>query len=175
MTHKIVKQQRDDTVDEAVPEFMAEMVDDLEYIPKNERLGRAGRLKRKHSAKWLLAITLGALVLIVVLTIALDNEEKPARGSAGSQEAGLVRIEKRLEALETKIALMERSMRSDPYEKKDRPTLKSGNQYHTVHPGDSLYTIAVRYGITVDRLCRLNQLTVDKPIKPDQKLLVSRN
>ena len=173
MIDKIVTQQRDDTVDDAVPEFMAEMVDDLEYIPRNERLGRASRLKRKHRSKWLLAIASGALVLIVGLAIVFDNEEKSAGGTAGSPEAGIVRIEKRLEALETKIALLEKSMISDPYEKKITPTSKPGNRYHTVRPGDNLSAIASKYGITVDRLCELNQLTIDQPIKPDQKLLVS--
>jgi LysM repeat protein len=175
MNHKTVQHKRDDSVDEAVPEFMAEMVDDLEYIPRNERLGRAGRLKRKHRSKWLLAIASGALVLIVVLAIAFNNEEKPARGTAGSLEAGLLRIEKRLEALETKIALMEKSMGLDRYEKKNEPASTSEKAYHTVRPGDNLSAIASKYGITVDRLCQLNQLTADEPIKPDQKLLVSRN
>jgi len=173
MNQKTVRHERDDTVDEAIPEFMNDMVDDLEYIPRNERLGRAGRLKRKHRSKWLLTISSGALVLIVVLTIAFDNEEKSAGGAAGSPEAGLVRIEKRLEALETKIVLMEKSMRSDPYKKKSKPASKPGNRYHTVRSGDNLSAIASKYGITVDRLCQLNQLTIDQTIKPDQKLLVS--
>ncbi|OQY50707.1 MAG: hypothetical protein B6240_01105 [Desulfobacteraceae bacterium 4572_87] len=175
MNQKTVRHERDDTVDEAIPEFINDIVDDPEYIPRNERLGRAGRLKRKHRSKWLLTIASGALVLIVVLTIAFDNEEKPVRGAAGSPEAGLVRIEKRLEALEAKIALMEKSRNTDPYEKKSKPASKPGNAYHTVRSGDNLSEIASKYGITVDRLCQLNQLTIDKPIKPGQKLLVSQN
>ncbi len=173
MTDKTITQHRHDTVDETIPEFMAEMVDDMEYIPRNERLGRAGRLRRKHRSKWLPAIASGALVLIVVLAIAFDNEEKSAGGAAGSPEAGIVRIEKRMEALETKIALMEKSIRSNLYKKKSKPTSKPGNRYHTVRPGDNLSAIASKYGTTVDRLCQLNQLTIDQPIKPDQKLLVS--
>jgi hypothetical protein len=161
MTDNTDKHERD----EAVPEFMNDIVDDLEYIPRNERLGRAARLKRKQRSKWLLTIASGAFVLIVVLAIAFDNEEKSARGTAGSSEAVLIRIEKRLEVLETKIALMEKSM----------PTSKPKNAYHTVRPGDNLSAIASKYGITVDRLCQLNQLTGDETIKPDQKLLVSRN
>lgn len=171
MIDKIVTQKRDDTVDDAIPEFMAEMVDDMEYIPKNERLGRANRLKRKHRSKWLLTIASGALLLIVVVAIAFDNGEKSAGGD--SPKAGLVRLEKRLEALEGKIALMEQNMRSDPHQKKSKPTPKPGNRYHTVRPGDNLSAIASKYGITVDRLCQLNRLTIDQPIKPDQKLLVS--
>jgi len=176
MTDKNVKQQRDYIVDEAVPEFMNDIVDDLEYIPRNGRLGRAGRLKRKRNAKWLLSVASGVLILLVVLAIAFDNGEKPARGAADSLEAALVRIEERLGALETKIARFEKS--TDPrLRKKTAGSIKSKFQeeYHTVRPGDNLSAIAGKYGLTVDMLCKLNQLTVDKPIKPGQKLLVSPN
>ena len=104
MTDKTVKHERD----EAVPEFMNDIVDDLEYIPRNERLGRAGRLKRKYNAKWLPTVASVALVLIVVLAMVFDNEEKSARETADSPETGLARIEERLEVLETKIAVLEK-------------------------------------------------------------------
>jgi LysM repeat protein len=172
MTNKTVKHDRD----EAVPEFMNDIVDDLEYIPRNGRRGRAGRLKRKRNAKWLPAVASGVLVLVVVLAIAFDNEEKSSREVADSLEAGLVRIEDRLGVLETKIALIEKSMNPGFLEKKATPTMsKSREKYHTVRPGDNLSAIAIKYGLTVDMLCKLNQLTMDKPIKPDQKLLVSPN
>ena len=162
MTDKTVKHERD----EAVPEFMNDIVDDMEYIPRNERLGRAGRLKRKYNAKWLPVVASVVLVLIVVLTMVFDNEEKSARETANSPETGLARIEERLEVLETKIALME---------KMTRPTSNTVKRYHTVRPGDSLSAIAGKYGTTVDRLCKLNQMTVDEPIRPGQKLLVSQS
>ncbi len=172
MTDKTVKHHRD----EAVPEFMNDMVDDLEYIPRNGRLGRAGRLKRKRNAKWLLSVASGVLILLVVLAIAFDNEEKPARGAADSLETALVQIEKRLGALETKIARFEKGIDPRSHEK-NATSIKSKSQkkYHTVRPGDNLSAIATKYGLTVDMLCKLNQLTVDEPIKPDQKLLVSPN
>ncbi len=174
MIDKIMTQHRDDTVDETVPEFMAEMVDDLGTIPKNERLGHPGRLKRRHCTKWLLATAAGALVLIVLLSIAFDSEEPKV--AADSPRTGLVRIEERLKALETKISRIEKSLDPGLLEKKINPSRsKSDEQYHTVRSGDNLSAIASKYGITVDRLCQLNQLTVDQPIKPDQKLLVSRN
>jgi hypothetical protein len=172
MTDKTVKHHRD----EAVPEFMNDIVDDLEYIPRNGRLGRAGRLKRKRNAKWLLSVASGVLILLVVLAIAFDNGEKPARGGADSLETALVRIEERLGVLETKIALIEKNVNPGFFEKKAASTMsKPQGEYHTVRPGDSLSAIATKYGLTVDLLCKLNQLTVDKPIKPDQKLLVSPN
>ena len=72
--------------DEAVPEFMSGMVDELEYIPRNERLGRAGRLKRKHNMKWPLAIAVAVLILIVVLATAFDNKaSREGRRLSGSK------------------------------------------------------------------------------------------
>ncbi|UCF58134.1 MAG: LysM peptidoglycan-binding domain-containing protein, partial [Deltaproteobacteria bacterium] len=39
--------------------------------------------------------------------------------------------------------------------------------------GETLYRIAKKYGITVDELCRLNDMAPSQVIKPGQKLLVS--
>ena len=175
MIDKAVDREWDKTVDEAAPEFMSGMVDDLEYITRNERIGRANRLKRKRGTKWLLPIASGILVLIVVLATAFDNK-KPGREDIKSLESSLGRIEKRLEALETKIPGIEKSMAPGLLEKKVASTKsRSRDQYHIVRSGDNLSAIAAKYGITVDVLCRLNRLTVEEPIKPDQKLLVSPN
>jgi cell division protein FtsB len=155
--------------DEAVPEFLSGMVDELEYIPRNERLGRAGRLKRNHKMKWLLAIAIAALILIVVLATAFEDKEE----GADSLEASLARIEERLKTLETKIARIE-DLSPQLLEKGAASTESSSREsYHIVSPGDTLSGIAGKYGLTVQVLCKLNQLTVDQPIKPGQKLLVS--
>jgi len=155
--------------DEAVPEFLSGMVDELEYIPRNERLGRAGRLKRNHKMKWLLAIAIAALVLIVVLATAFEDKEE----GADSLEASLARIEARLKTVETKIARIE-DLSPQLLEKGAASTKSSSREsYHIVSPGDTLSGIAGKYGLTVQVLCKLNQLTVDQPIKPGQKLLVS--
>ena len=159
--------------DGAVPDFMSGMVDDLEYIPRNERLGRAGRLKRKQNKKWLLAVVPGAIVLVVVLAMAFDNE-KPPRGTVAGLEVSFTRIEGRLKALEEKIAHLEERLGSEILEKKSALS-GSRKQYHTVVSGDSLSAIATKYGLTVDILCKLNRISVDQSIKPDQILLVSPN
>ena len=44
--------------------------------------------------------------------------------------------------------------------------------YHTVRAGESLYTIAKKYGISVDKLRALNKIPPKKQIQPGQKLLV---
>jgi len=44
---------------------------------------------------------------------------------------------------------------------------------HEVQPGDTLYSIAQRYSLTVDQLCRLNNMTPRQVIHPGQELLVA--
>jgi hypothetical protein len=173
MKDKNDKPYRHEAVEEDVPEFMSGMVDDLDYIPRNERLGRAGRLKNKHRSKWLLAIAAAVLLLIVLLAAAFDNEGQK-EGTVETLETNLLRIEKRIDALESKIARIEKGTAPGlPENKTALSQLKSQERYHTVRPGDSLSAIAAKYGITVDMLCKWNHLTVDEPIKPDQKLLIS--
>jgi LysM repeat protein len=45
--------------------------------------------------------------------------------------------------------------------------------YHTVERGETLYRIAIKYGLTVDRLRELNDLQPAQIIYPGQRLLVS--
>jgi LysM repeat protein/biotin carboxyl carrier protein len=46
-------------------------------------------------------------------------------------------------------------------------------KYHEVQSGDSLYLIARKYGLSVDELCRLNNMHPRQIIRPGQKLLVT--
>jgi LysM repeat protein len=55
------------------------------------------------------------------------------------------------------------------------PTAQGG-RYHEVRPGETLYSIAGKYHMTMDELRRLNNLKPNQnTIKPGQKLLVSQN
>ena len=49
---------------------------------------------------------------------------------------------------------------------------KTGNRYHTVKPGETLYQIAPRYGLTIKKLRQLNKLGESDTIYPGQKLVV---
>jgi LysM repeat protein len=53
----------------------------------------------------------------------------------------------------------------------DQPGQPAGAKYHTVEKGDTLYNISRRYGITVDMLKQLNNMT-DNNIKIGQQLRV---
>ena len=46
------------------------------------------------------------------------------------------------------------------------------SRYHEVRPRDTLYSIAQRYSLSVDALCRLNNMTPRQVIHPGQELLV---
>jgi RND family efflux transporter MFP subunit len=54
-----------------------------------------------------------------------------------------------------------------------QPTALGKGRYHEVQKGDSLYLIATKYGLSVDELCRLNNMHPRQIIRPGQKLLVS--
>ena len=72
----------------------------------------------------------------------------------------------RLDNRVTEILEVPQSIKSQP-----APQGRAG--YYRVHRGDSLYGIAQEYGLTVEELRRLNNLTKEQVIYPDQKLLVN--
>jgi LysM repeat protein len=51
--------------------------------------------------------------------------------------------------------------------------VQSKTQVHEVRPGDTLYGIADKYGMTLDQLLQLNKLKKNAAIHPGQKLLIS--
>ena len=54
----------------------------------------------------------------------------------------------------------------------EKPVSAEKKRYHNVRPGETLYRIAKRYGISVRELCRLNNISPNQAIHPGQKLLV---
>lgn len=54
-----------------------------------------------------------------------------------------------------------------------KPISKAERRYHKVRRGDTLYRIAKKYGISMEELSRLNDLTQNQIIYPGQKILVS--
>jgi LysM repeat protein len=81
-------------------------------------------------------------------------------------------LSKRMDRLEKKItALASAPQASAPPSQKTTPQAKA--RYHEVRRGETLFRISKDYGLTLEQLCRLNQITPQTPIQPGQKLLVS--
>jgi lipid-binding SYLF domain-containing protein len=60
------------------------------------------------------------------------------------------------------------------YAAQQKPRPQAEGRYHVVRSGDTLSKISNEYGISVDELCRLNDMKKTDTIHPGQKLLVSR-
>jgi len=54
-----------------------------------------------------------------------------------------------------------------------KPAVSTKKQYHTVQKGETLYQISKKYGASVEKLRKLNNLSADQPLRIGQKLLVS--
>jgi len=172
--------------DEAAQEFMDEIVDDLGYTPRGAKGPEAGSAVRSRSPRRFVVPGAIAAVIGMVLLVSF------LAGGSGTQElvvvqAGLDRIEAqlvRLDDLEKRIARLEEQEKKRPKavshagpqrsenNRQKRATAPDKEKYHTVRPGESLYIIARKYGLTTDQLCKLNDLSPKKPIQPGQKLRV---
>ena len=94
-------------------------------------------------------------------------------GPVGSDPALL----QRMEALAQKVeALEKRPLPPTPESKAKPPSPKSAvsteKRYHTVQKGETLYKISKKYGITVEELRKLNNLSRDRSVRPGQKVVV---
>ncbi len=58
-------------------------------------------------------------------------------------------------------------------QKQTTPPSSTEKQYHLIREGENLYRISLRYGISLDELCHLNNITEKQAIFPGQKLLVT--
>jgi LysM repeat protein len=94
-------------------------------------------------------------------------------GTSGTDPALLQRLEElahKVEALE-KRAPSPTKMEAKPSPPK--PAVTTEKQYHTVQKGETLYKISKTYGITVETLRKLNNLSPGQGPRTGQKLLVS--
>jgi len=94
---------------------------------------------------------------------------------------GIEGSEKKVAQLEQRVAeltkLMEKPTASPPAKAQKAgtsPQPAPEARYHQVHAGETVYSIARRYGMTVDELMRLNKLTPEAVLHPGDKLVVSK-
>jgi LysM repeat protein len=81
-------------------------------------------------------------------------------------------LNQRLDSLQKTKTLVPAKSKAPIAPKKKPPTLGK-KRFHEVRPGDTLYRIANKYGISIEELCRLNNISQNKIIQPGQKLVVS--
>jgi len=82
----------------------------------------------------------------------------------------------RMEALAQKVEALEKQPTAESRRKPSapsKPAVSTEEQYHTVQKGETLYRISKRYGISVEELRKLNNLSEDQPIYTGQKLRIS--
>jgi len=95
----------------------------------------------------------------------LDRYGKSLRGELDKMTKEIVWLQKRMPPVgantETTHAVQ------------GKPISKAERRYHKIRRGDTLHRIAKKYGISVDELSRLNNLTQTQIIYPGQKILVS--
>jgi LysM repeat protein len=95
------------------------------------------------------------------------------------RESQMSSLERRLDEQSKRIEQLQEAMSTLPTKKKSpeivhkKPTSQTIKRYHEVRKGETLYGIARRYGISVDKLCRLNHITAETVVRPGQKLLVA--
>jgi LysM repeat protein len=89
----------------------------------------------------------------------------------GGPDSSLVH---RVEALSQKVEMLEKKAQSIT-ESKAKPASPKGasKRYHTVNKGETLSEISKKYGISVEKLRKLNGLSRSQPLRTGQKLLVS--
>ncbi len=84
-------------------------------------------------------------------------------------------INKRQGNLEKKVAGVRPRRRSPPKTTHQKTSQKTSTaKYHLVQPGETLFSISQRYGLTLDQLRRINNLSPEMVIQPGQRLKVSK-
>jgi len=109
-----------------------------------------------------------------------DSPELQQHVSGKSETAIESRMAQQVDALARKVTALQQtiigmneqlqSIRTDM----EKEVHAKQATYHSVVRGENLYKIARKYGLTVDKLCNLNDITPRQSIYPGQKLLVSR-
>lgn len=143
--------------------------------------------------RYRLALGIRVLVLIALFLSCYGCQKRDYAEAVDAIEARLTMIEQRVtqfEKMEQRISayefqlkeLRESLRRLDnlvteileaPQTIKGQPATQGKGGYYLVHRGDSLYGIAQEYGLTVEELRRLNNLSKGHVIYPGQKLLVN--
>jgi len=107
----------------------------------------------------------------------LEAQITDLQGKSNKEASGPFLLHQ-VEALTKRVEALERGGQQPGIEPKTRPSpqkpeVTSQKKYHTVQRGETLLKIGKKYGIAVEELRKLNNLSKGQSIKIGQKLLVS--
>ena len=181
-----------DKMDTLEADFEEGFSDEEGYSARRKNKGNrfAGKLPGKSGFSLLTGVViLGLVILVAVVFYRSGNIDSGSK--MRSLERRIIRLEERLDRLDWIEANLEQVKEknkqfnsfNDIFIKKPITPPKSSTAqtaekqteavYHEVLPGESLYRIALRYGIAVDELLRLNDLEPGATIYPKQNILIS--
>jgi len=113
----------------------------------------------------------------------LEAEVRAQKNTVGKDLAATTDEDKttaqKLDLLTKKVELLQQKTDSAVKEPRaDRTAAaqrieENSPKYHVVARGETLYRIAMKYGLTVDALRNLNRMSPDQSIHPGQKLMVT--
>ena len=92
--------------------------------------------------------------------------------TGNSLRKGLDELTQKMDQLQSAEASISVNTSTKPAVKEE-PISQEKRQYHMVSNGDTLYGIARRYGISLNELRRINNLSQNQAIYPNQRLLVT--
>jgi len=111
----------------------------------------------------------------------LEKEIPELQASVTKSQEPQGSLTRQLNALSLQVNQLEDQVSSRAAEAKvpdsvqPSPVTQGKGRYHEVKRDETLYRIALTYGLSVDELCRLNNISPDRvgDIQPGQRLLVS--
>jgi len=179
-------------------ELKIDDADESTYLPKRRRIGFGnGKALRILLVVILVLIFVGGIYYflskrptggepspleskVTVLEEKIAGLEKQltelqGKVSTSSSDPALIH---RVDALAQKVEALERRKQPTAESKikpsrSSKPTVSTQKRYHTVQRGETLSGISRKYGISLEELRKLNNLSTDQPLRTGQKLLVS--
>jgi len=102
----------------------------------------------------------------------LSEGSTAASGTDGTMAQQLDSLARKVELLQQQMGSIAEQTQAKSTGTAQRVQPKKA-KYHVVARGETLYRIAMKYGLTVDKLRDLNKMTPPQSIYPGQKLLIS--
>jgi LysM repeat protein len=106
----------------------------------------------------------------------LDAKDAELTELVNDGKAGTIKLEENMAALAQQVEKIAARPSGPAARKPAQPSavVPAEKKHHIVARGETLYSIARRYGRSVDELRRLNNLSQSQPIQAGQKLVVAQ-